>query len=500
MSGVRSKLAASIAAVFLMISPAGAQDSAATTPADEPGLGADEGADEALMELALRPWTGDLDAMIERRVVRVLVAYDKIFYFVDNFQQRGFTYELMRDFEAKLNKSRKLKGPKAVHVFYIPVTRDRLITGLVDGMGDIAASNITITPERQALVDFSTPFTEQVKEVLVTAADYPDLAAPEELSGREVVVRRSSSFYESLEALNARLEEAGEPPVEITLADEALEDDALAELVSAGVYPPIVMDRYEALLWVQVFPKLKVQEAVVLREGGAIAWAFRKDSPQLAEAVNGFIKRNRVGSLLTNILVKRYIQNTSFVEEALSPEEQEKFQKTIEIFKKYADEYDFNWLLLIAQGYQESKLDQSAVSNAGAVGLMQLLPSTAAGDPINIANIKTAENNVHAGAKYMRYLIDSYFSDPAISPLDRQLLATAAYNAGPNRIQSLRQRAAKEGLDPNRWFNNVELIVASKVGRQPVDYVANIFKYYVAYNRIEERKAQEEAAKIEQEE
>jgi len=118
---------------------------------------------------------------------------------------------------------------------------------------------------------------------------------------------------------------------------------------------------------------------------------------------------------------------------------------------------------------------------------MQIKPSTAKGDPVNIMDVKTSmENNIHAGVKYLRHLADDYFGDPDITPLNQHLLAIAAYNAGPTRVQALRRKAEAQGLDPNAWFNNVELVSAREIGRQNVDYVRNIMKYWMAFRLADE--------------
>ncbi len=484
---------------FFGVAPAEADEKAAETvpsAADEEDTADPDQPEieDAMIELALKPWTGDFDAMRKRRVIRVLVVNDNAFYFVDKYRQRGATYELMMAFEKELNKRYKLKKAEAIHFFFIPVTNDRLISGVAEGLGDIAANNLTITPERQELVDFSIPFTDKVQEVLISSPGFPEVTNVEELSGLEVAVRRSSSYYESLQALNQRLEAAGKDPVRIIAIDERLDDATVVEMLAAGVYPAGVMESYLAKLWAEVSDKLVVHEEIVLREGGSIGWAFRKDSPLLAKEINDFVKRHKVGSLTTNILIKRYLQNPKYVEEAVSPEKQKRFEAMVELFKTYGEKYELDWLLLIAQGYQESGLDQSVVSPVGAVGLMQILPKTAAGNPINIKGIDKADNNVNAGAKYLRYLIDDYFDEPGIDTLNRHLFAFAGYNAGPNRLQRLRKKAAKAGLDPNVWFNNVELLVAKEVGREPVTYVANIFKYFVTYERIRRQQAEVAAA------
>jgi membrane-bound lytic murein transglycosylase MltF len=194
-----------------------------------------------------------------------------------------------------------------------------------------------------------------------------------------------------------------------------------------------------------------------------------------------------------NILHKRYLRSTDWVENAYGPLDVERFKGLSQLFEKYASTYDFDWLMIAAQAYQESRLDHSQVSPAGAVGVMQLLPSTARS--VGIEDIEDLESNIHAGVKYLRLLRDRYFDDAELDPVNRGLFAFAAYNAGPTRISRLRREAAELGLDPNVWFDNVEVIVAREVGREPVQYVSNIYKYYVAYRLIADKLALGEQAR-----
>lgn len=450
---------------------------------------------EALIVDCLTPWTGDLDGMIERRMIRVLTVLSKTFYFVDKAAQKGVTYEFARKFEDDLNRKLNL-GAIKVHVVFIPVSRDRLIPGLLEGIGDIAAANLTITEERRKLVDFSDPAASGVKEVVVTSDEAPPLDSLDDLAGREVVVRKSSSYYESLAALNQRFAKEGKAPMILTLADEDLEDEDLLEMVNSGLYPAIVVDDHKARFWKDIFDKIVVHEDVAVRSGGEIAWAMRKDSAKLKAAVDAFVKKHKIGTEFGNIVFKRYLKNTKYVENALRQDRVEKFNETIDFFKKYAAEYKFDWLMIAAQAYQESGIDQSVRSPVGAVGVMQVLPTTAAGSPISIRNVDTSvENNIHAGVKYLRFMVDDYFADPAISPLDRHLLAFAGYNAGPNRIDRLRRKAAQQGLNPNKWFQNVEVVVARNIGRETTQYVGNIYKYYIAYKRIMDQRQERARAK-----
>jgi membrane-bound lytic murein transglycosylase MltF len=297
--------------------------------------------------------------------------------------------------------------------------------------------------------------------------------------------------------LNAHFKSEGKPEVQITIADEDLEDDAIAEMVNADLFPAMIMDDHKAKLWSKVFSKITVHSDIVLREGGRIAWAIRKDSPKLMAVINAFVVKHKVGSSLTNQLIKRYLVSTQFVKDANAEAERKKFENVVELFRKYSDEYHFDWLMMIAQGYQESRLDQGAKSTVGAVGIMQVMPKTAAGNPINISNVTVTDRNIEAGIKYMRFMVDQYFDDPAINEVNRHLFAFAAYNCGPNRIDRLRKKAAEQGFDPNKWFNNVEVLVARAVGQETINYVSNIFKYYIAYKRIEDLRLARETAKQE---
>lgn len=432
------------------------------------------------LEPVVEPWMGDLDGMVERRMVRVLLVHSPVLYFVDQGRELGLTYEAIKAFEKHLNESLARRVVK-VHVIPLPVARDELIPRLLAGQGDIAAALLTVTPERRQQVDFSQPFARDIDEVVVTGPGTAPLASLEELAGMTLHVRASSSYKEHLDVLNARLLSQGRAPVEVVPADETLEDGDLLEMVDAGLIPGTVADSFLADLWKQVFPKLVVHREVPLTSGNEIAWAFRKGSPKLAAAVNAFAKGYRQGTLRGNILIHKYLKTTKWVTNVYSKEEMARFRSMVGLFKKYADQYDFDWLLMAAQGYQESALDQSKVSPVGAIGVMQVMPSTARSKAVNIPDIRKLERNIHAGIKYDRWLAKNFYDDPAIDPGNQALLALASYNAGPGRIARLRKEAAARGLDPNRWFDNVELIAAKRIGRETVQYVGNIYKYYVAY-------------------
>jgi membrane-bound lytic murein transglycosylase MltF len=432
-------------------------------------------------KLAAKPRTGDLDMMAQERLIRVLTVYGAPRYFLDAGQEKGLTYELFKLFEKYINEKENTRQLK-IHVMFIPVARDMLIPSLLNGRGDVIAAGLTITPEREEQVDFSDPVTREISEVLVTGPSAPRLESVEELSGQTVYVRASSSYRSSLDALNEKLREQGGEQVNLLFVDEHLEDEDLLEMVSAGLIPWAVVDDYKADIWAGAIKDLTIRKDLVFRSGGRIGYAFRKDSPKLAAALNDFMKTHNQGTLTGNVLIKRYLEDYDFAKNALAGDDYERFRNVVELFSRYGEAYGIDYLLVAAQGYQESRLDQNARSAAGAIGIMQLLPSTAADSNVGIPDITKAEPNIHAGIKYLDFIRNQYFSDSDIDAFNRTLFAMAAYNAGPARIGQLREKAATQGYDPNQWFDNVELVAAAEIGRETVEYVANILKYYVTYN------------------
>ncbi len=436
------------------------------------------------IEELLEPWHGDLDGMIERRLIRVLTVFSPMLYFLDGADQRGVVYEAAAEFEKTLNQKHHRRRLR-ISVVLIPVTRDTLIPALLGGRGDIIAANLTITPERLELVDFAEPGLRGISEVVVTGPAAPPIANLEDLAGLELRLRRSSSYWASIERLNATLVSAGKPAVSLIPASEWVEDSGLLDLVNTGVLPMTVVDSHKARFWAQFFEHTEVREDLAVRTGGEIAWAIRKSSPQLKQELDAFVRKHRKGTLFGNVLYKRYLENNRWAAETLDSQFQLRFHELAHLFRLYAERYDMDWLLIAAQAYQESGMDQSRRSRAGAVGVMQLLPIAAR--EVGITDIDEVENNIHAGVKYLRHVMDHYLADPSIDPGQRHLLALAAYNAGPSRIRRLRRQAETAGLDPDVWFQNVEVLTARHVGAEPVRYVSNIVKYYVAYHMLAQR-------------
>lgn len=464
--------------------PVLAQNSSGSLPPAE--LTPAEEAEVAALALPLPPpWLGDFDGMKERRLIRVLVAHSKTLYFLDRGMERGIDAEYARAFESHLNKKMKTKSLK-MRVALVPVSRDMLIPALERGLGDIAAGAMTITPEREARVDFTSPVATGVREVVVTGPKAPVLNSLDDLAGQTIPLRKSSSYYTHIKALSDRLVSEGKQPIQIQEMEEDLEDEGILEMVNAGLLPLAVVDRYKGNFWAQVLADLKVRDDLVVNDGGTIAWAVRKGSPLLQAEIADFMKDHKVGTSFGNTVVNRYAKSTKALKNAYSEESIEKFKRTVALFEKYADQYDFDHLMMVAQGFQESQLNQKARSPRGAVGIMQLLPSTAADPSVGITGIDhDAEKNIQAGIKYMALLRDKYLDDPALDPRSRTMMTFAAYNAGPGNLRKFRRLAEKDGLNPNLWFGNVEVAAARIVGAETVQYVSNIYKYYIAYKLLE---------------
>jgi membrane-bound lytic murein transglycosylase MltF len=455
-------------------------------PDETPG---DQKQSQTATEKIARPWTGDLDGMIERRLIRVATTYNKTLYFIDKGVQRGAVYEAYKLFEDQLNATLKMKHLR-VNVVFIPVSRDELLRAVADGRADIAAAALTVTPERQKLVDFTPATYSGIDEIVVTGPGAPAIATLDDLSGQSVFVRKSSSYFESLNALNATLAAKGKKPVTIKLAPEALETEDILEMINAGLVKITIADTYLARFWKQILPGLVLHDSVAVRTGGHVAPAIRKNSPRLMNELRTWIAKYGERTMFGNLMLQRYLKNTKFARSATAPEELRRFEQLVDLFRKYGDQYQVDFLLLLAQGFQESGLDQNVRSQAGAIGVMQVLPST--GKELKVGDITRVENNIHAGVKYIRFMVDEYFANEPMERLDKGLFAFAAYNAGPNRVRQLRKEAASRGLDPNVWFNNVERIASERIGRETVTYVSNIHKYYIAYRlaleELEERR------------
>ena len=440
-----------------------------------------------------KPFIGDLPEMKTRHVIRALVTYSQTNFFIVKGQPYGFEYDLLQAYAKWLNRDIK-KGQLQTRLVFIPVPFDQLLKGLTSGAGDIAASGLTMTPERKERVSFTTPYVPNVEEIIVTRKKLKGIYSLYDLQGKTVYFAKGTSYRSHLQLLNQQFQQKNMKLIHLKTIGAHLTTEDLLELTNGGVIDHMVADKHLAELWSSTLTKIQLRPDLRLHKGGNIAWATRSNNPQLRNSLNTFLKKNKKGTLLGNILFKRYYQNEEWITNPLSGKEKRKLAKYTSLFKKFGKAYQLDWKLLAAQAYQESRLDHSKKSHRGAVGLMQILPSTAHNPPIAIQNIEKPANNVHAGVKYLAHLRDHYFSHKQYSPQEQITFALAAYNVGPTKLKSLQPHAKKLGLNPYIWFSNMEQVALRYIGREPVRYVANIHKYYLAYRQSEanqQKKSQE---------
>jgi membrane-bound lytic murein transglycosylase MltF len=429
---------------------------------------------------------------MQRRVIRVLVPYSRTLFFEDRGTLYGTTVQAGQALETWINKTFET-GRRPLVVTLTPTSRDRLVQELIAGHGDIVAGDITVTPERAKQFAFTRPLLTRVREVLVTSTTAPRLQNAEALSGTSVAARQGTSVYDNLLTLNEHLKAAAKPPVMIELVPATLETEDMMEMVAASLLPAVIADDWIVGLWTKLIPKLTAQSQVVLQDNIDIAWAVRPNNPRLLEVLSQAIEQLGGNSVQIGRRTEVYLSKLKQIHAATSGADVQQFAALQQMFQHYGKESGFDELLLQAQSYQESRLNQHAHSAAGAIGLMQLEPTT--GAAMKVGDIRQAEPNVHAGAKYMRQLVDRYFPDAKFDEQNRTLFAFASYNTGPNAIARMRKLAIAQQLNGDVWFNNVELVTAAKIGQEPVRYVRNIYKYYVAYKLLLDRQKAAEAAR-----
>ena len=400
------------------------------------------------LQIANKPWLGDFDRLLQRRMLRVFAPFSRSLYFSDRGRERGLAVELVRDWERYLNlKYAKELGNRPLTVYVMPATRDQLLPFLGEGMADVAIGNLTMTDERLKMVDFvgGDDGSRTINEVIVTGPKSPALETLDDLSGARVHVRKASSYYESLELQNEKLKADRRPPITLTEVPDSLEDEDLMEMLDAGLAELLVVDDWKARMWAQVMPRLKVRADLVLRADARTGWAIRKDSPLLAAEIDDFFRNWAMKQGVAAYRMNRYMRRVKELKDPTASAEHKRFTDTLALFEKYGARYGFDPLMLAAQGYQESGLNQQAKSHVGAIGIMQLMPAT--GAEMKVGDISVAESNVHAGTKYMNQLMSRFFPTAKFSEGNRPLFAFASYNCGPGNVATARREAVKRGLD-----------------------------------------------------
>ncbi|SFR53055.1 transporter substrate-binding domain-containing protein [Thiomicrospira sp. ALE5] len=429
-----------------------------------------------------QPFLGDLDEMRERRLIRVLISYNRTHYFMAEHGKLGLEYEFLRAYEQTLNRG-PLQQRYQTHLVFIPTPFDQLFDALNEGRGDIIAAGLTITETRKNLALFTLPYISGVNEILISHINAPHIERLEDLSGRRVMVVAQSSYMVNLLLANQALGRLGLQPIDIMTAPSMLDAEDILELVNTQIVDFTVADDHIAQAWSSVLPNLLLHPHIRFHQEGQIAWAVRNNNPQLLESLNNFIERQaRPGRYLSNVLFNKYFNDNSWLETAdITLENFDRLSQLRPYFELYADFYDLDWLLIAAVAFQESRFRNHLTSGRGAVGIMQIRPSTAAAPPINIHDINDLEHNIHAGTKYLAYLKHQVFAGPDYTAEESLNFALAAYNAGQTRVRQLQREAEREGLNPYIWFYNVEQIARRRIGHETVNYVLSVQRHKTTF-------------------
>ena len=425
-------------------------------------------------------YTDDLPNLLERKTIRVLITSSLTNFFVSGGRIYGFEYSMLKEYESFLNRSTKRQDLKIV-VEFIPVPEEIIALSLEEGLGDIAAAGLVASDGSHQSLSYTNPYLNGVNEVFVSHRGIHPIQNLNDIAGKQIYLRRIKNYYESVTRLNEQLNYAGLDPVRIVKADDYVTSEDILEMLNAGIIELSIIESHLAELWSDVLPNLIIHEGFPLRTNVNLAWMVRKSNPLLRDSLNQFIKDHKKGTLLGNIYFNRYFKDTKWISNPLDIGVRERSFRYAPLFKKYGEEYNIDWMLLSAIGYQESLLNHDRRSPKGAVGIMQVLPSTAMDPKINISDYHQIEDNIHAGAKYLAHLRDSYFNGAEMEPIDRLRFALAAYNAGPSNVRRAQAMAAEMGYDPNRWFLHGEIGALKVIGQETVRYVSNINKFYLAY-------------------
>lgn len=435
--------------------------------------------------------TGDFDGrMLEVRALRVAVPYSKTFFYNDAGNEIGVLPIVLRDLSAWLNAQYSSPAKKIpFEVIAYPMRLSQMIPTVVEGRADIAMGGLQINSADLKKVDFVEPMRFPAKELLVTGPSSPEISDMLELSGQVIYVKSQMRNHKGIIKLNETLKASKKPLVKIMELPENLDDEGALEMVNAGLIPNTVTYDWMASMWSTALPKIKPHSNIIFNDDVQMGWAIRKDNPELKQVLQKFIDFETKHSRVLFGEWEVYANHVSKLTDARDPVSRKRYQEAIRYFQSYGAQYNFDPLMLAALGYQESRLNQSARNPSGAIGVMQLLPST--GKLMNVGDITSLESNIHAGSKYLDYLMAQGSLGQDLSPENRDLFAFASYNAGPHNIAKARQLAIKKGLNPNIWLDNVEIAVAQLVGIQTTDYVRNIYRYYIAYRLAKNLELQE---------
>ncbi len=440
----------------------------------------------------------DFNTIKSNNKIKILLDYSSTNYFVYRGEAMGFEYDVLKRFAKKYNLILEVR---------IVTNMDSIFYFLNNGFGDIAAGNLTVTRgrERDVLFTDAILYTRQVlvqkKPVHWQTMKRNELDAKlikdkEKLFGREVYVRKNSSYYSQLRSISTNKNN----PIKIIESPGYISTEELIEKVANNEIEFTVTDLNIALANHFQFPDIDI--GTFISPPTKIAWAVRKTSPMLLDTLNQWFAEYKKSKEFKSIQ-KKYFgtkqQRTLHAREDFLSEEGGQISPFDEIIKKYAQKLNWDWKLLASLIYQESKFNANAESWAGAKGVMQLMPSTA--EKFGINSTSTIEQQVNAGVKLL-FKIDEILQETVSDSSERIKFVLASYNVGLGHVQDAQRLAEKYEKQPMIWENNVDYYLLHKSemkyyrdnvvkfgicrGRQPYYFVLEVLARYEHYKNMEE--------------
>jgi len=389
----------------------------------------------------------------------------------------GVEYVRLRAFEQYLNRGSK---GTPISLKIIPKAKDQLLGALQRGEGDLVAPGEILPQGAARRISRSRAVIAQVPMVLVSRQGGPRYKSFEQLSGRSLALSAGSAAGPELEKLNRSLMQAGRAPIAVEWVDPTLAVEDVLEMVQAGVYPATVVEQPIAERWAKVLSKLRIESQLTLGDPADMHWFVQKDAGMLSASVDRFLQTYSAPDNQDAAFVRVY-RRLYRVQYPLDRVGRQRLEKVRPTLQRHAQQQQIDWLNLAALAFKESTLDPSARGAGGATGLMQVTPATARS--MGVKDIGQLDNNVLASAKYLANIRQTFFSSPRLNERERMAFVLAAYNLGPQRVQSLRAEARRRGLNPDQWFFQVERVAMSSMGMGVVSYVNAVNKYYLAYTR-----------------
>lgn len=420
----------------------------------------------------------DLASIRSSGELRVLVNQSRHSSGTVKGQSIGVEYPRLRAFEQYLNRT--AKGGRALKLRLIPRAKDQLLAALQRGEGDLVAPGELLDKPRGSAIRASAALRSNVPLILVTRQGSRRYQNLEQMPGRSLALAAGSVAGEALRPINQRLMQNQRSPIVVEWVDPSLAVEDVLEMVQAGIFSMTVVEQPIAERWAKVMPKLRLERQLVLASEGDMRWFVHRGAPMLGASVDRFLKSYQQPAD-QDAAFQRVYRRLYRVHYPLGRAERQRLEKVRPVLQRHAAQQGFDWLLLAAVAFKESTLNPAARGAGGATGLMQITP--AAARSVGVGNIAALDNNVLAASKYLALIRRNFFNSPQLHERERQAFILAAYNMGPQRVQSLRAEARRRGLNPNQWFFQVERVAMEQLGMGVVSYVSSVNKYHLAYAR-----------------